>query len=109
MTRQATGIPDRDVYGDPTTNGLTPGQLVDWVVQRHLARRAGEHYDVRLGTPETGLYSWAARKGLPAPGQKHLAVQQPIHSHGYKDFQGEIPSGYGAGSVKKHQAGNILV
>lgn len=108
MPRQAVGIPDRDVYGDPTA-GLTPGQLADWVVQHHMAQRAGEHYDVRFGTPETGLYSWAARKGLPAPGQKHLAVQQPVHAHGYKDFEGEIPEGYGAGKVRKHQTGQVMI
>jgi len=109
MPRAAIGIPDRDVYADPTTDGLTPGQLTDWVVQHHLARRAGPHYDVRFGTPQTGLYSWAVRKGLPLPGARHLAVQQPTHEHGYKDFEGEIPGGYGAGKVKKHQAGNILI
>jgi hypothetical protein len=43
------------------------------------------------------------------PGQKHLAVQQPIHAHGYKDFQGVIPRGYGAGSVSKTQSGHVLV
>lgn len=109
MPRQAAGIPDRDIYGDPTTSGLTTGQLADWVVQQHIARRAGPHHDVRFGTPETGLYSWAVRKGLPAPGQRHLAVQQPIHAHSYKDFEGEIPGGYGAGQVRKHQAGQVMI
>jgi len=95
------------MYGDPSK--LEAGQLLDYIVQRHKARRAGEHYDVRFGTPETGLFSWASRKGIPAPGQKHLAIQQPLHEHGYKDFEGEIPSGYGAGSVSKHDEGQILV
>ena len=108
MPRSATGIPDRDVYGDPLT-GLAPGQFADWVVQQHAARRAGTHHDVRFGTPETGLYSWAVRKGLPPPGKKHLAVQQPVHAHGYKEFEGEIPSGYGAGKVKKTHEGRILI
>ena len=109
MPRQVVGIPDRDNYGDPTAGGLTQGQLADWVVQRHLAQRAGEHHDVRFGTPETGMYSWAARKGLPAPGQRHLAVQQPIHDHRYKDFQGTIPQGYGAGTVSRTHSGRILL
>lgn len=103
----AVGIPDREQYGD--LGKLQAGQMLDWAVQHHLAQRAGPHYDVRLGTPETGLYSWAARKGLPAPGQKHLAVQQPLHEHSYGSFEGKIPSGYGAGEVKRHDLGRILL
>jgi hypothetical protein len=103
----AIGIPDRSVYGDPAS--VRAGQLLDWVVQRHKARRAGEHYDVRFGTPESGLYSWAVRKGVPGPGKKHLAVQQPLHEYAYKDFRGEIPSGYGAGTVTTHDTGHVLV
>lgn len=101
------GIPDRAVYGD--LSKLQAGQLVNWIVQRHQARRAGLHQDIRFGTPETGLYSWAARKELPQPGKKILAVQQPLHDFGYKDFEGEIPEGYGAGTVRKHDEGRILL
>jgi 8-oxo-dGTP pyrophosphatase MutT (NUDIX family) len=36
-------------------------------------------------------------------------VQQPVHRHGYKDFEGVIPSGYGAGRVKKHEEGQVLI
>jgi hypothetical protein len=104
----AVGIPNRSFYGEPHV-GLKPGQLVDWYVSQHDARRAGRHTDIRLGTPETGLFSWASRKGLPEPGQKRLAVQQPLHSHGYGGFEGEIPSGYGAGTVKKHDVGQALI
>lgn len=105
---EAKGIPNRKVFGEPHRD-LSPGELVDYIVQRHEARRAGEHYDIRLGTPQTGLFSWASRKGVPQPGQKRLAVQQPLHSHGYGKFEGEIPSGYGAGKVYKHDAGQALV
>jgi hypothetical protein len=101
------GIPSRSNYGD--LGRLQAGQLLDWVVQHHLARRAGPHYDVRFGTPETGLYSWAARKGLPEPGQRHLAVQQPVHRHSYRNFEGSIPPGYGWGEVRKHDEGQVLV
>jgi hypothetical protein len=103
----AEGIPDRDKFGDPTT--VRPGSLLDWVVQHHQARRAGPHTDVRFGGEDTGLYSWAVRKGLPQPGQKHLAVQQPLHASSYQGFEGEIPSGYGAGRVTKHDQGQVLV
>jgi hypothetical protein len=78
----ALGIPDRQAYGD--LSKVKPGELLDYIVQHHLARRAGPHYDVRFGSPQTGLYSWAVRKGLPGPGGKHpggkhLAAQQPVH------------------------------
>jgi len=104
----ALGIPSRTEYGD--LGRLQPGKLVDWIVQQHLAERAGLHSDVRFGTPDTGLYSWAVRKGLPAPGVKHLAIQQPIHEHGYKEFEGTIPSGqYGGGQVKRQDLGRVLI
>jgi DNA ligase D-like protein (predicted 3'-phosphoesterase) len=102
------GIPSRKVFGEPHL-GLKPGSLVDYIVQRHEARRAGPHFDIRLGTPDTGLFSWASRKGVPEPGQKRLAIQQPVHSHSYGKFEGEIPSGYGAGKVYKHDTGRALV
>lgn len=107
MPQAAIGLPDPTRYGD--LSKVAPGQLLDWIVQRHQARRAGEHFDVRMGTPDTGLFSWAVRKGLPQPGGKHLAVRQPLHEHGYRDFEGEIPSGYGAGRVSKHDEGRVLV
>lgn len=100
------GIPDRANFGD--LSKLTPGELFDFVVQEHAAQRAGLHSDIRIGGPSLGLYSWAARKGLPAPGAKHLAVQQPLHAHGYKDFQGTL-KGYGAGTVKTQRKGQILL
>jgi len=107
MPRLAIGLPDPAQYGD--LSKVAPGQLLDWIVQRHRARRAGEHYDVRMGSPEMGLFSWAVRKGMPQPGQKHLAIRQPLHEHGYKSFEGEIPSGYGAGHVSKHDEGRVLI
>lgn len=71
----AVGIPDRGRLSDPIR--LRAGKPIPWVVQKHEAERAGLHRDVRMGAP--GLESWAVRKGMPAPGQKHLAVLQPVH------------------------------
>jgi len=66
----------------------------------HEARRAGKHYDFRMGTPRTGLFSWATKKELPiSPGKTIALYQQPVHSWKYQDFSGEIPEGYGAGKV----------
>lgn len=102
----AVGIPDRRYYGDPAK--IQEGSLQSLVVQKHLAERAGQHYDVRMGDPQ-GLYSWAARHPLPGPGQKRLIVQQPMHAYKYKDFEGIIPKGqYGAGKVSKQEEGELL-
>jgi len=103
----AEGIPSKFDYGD--ISKLKPGQMLDYVVNKHQARRAGLHYDVRFGNPELGLFSWAARKGVPEPGVKHLAIQQPLHSHSYREFEGDIPEGYGAGSVRKFDEGKVLI
>lgn len=103
----APGLPAKSDLGD--LSRVRAGQLLDYIVQKHDATRAGTHFDVRFGNEDTGLYSWAARKGLPGPGGKHLAVQQPVHRHGYKDFEGEIARGYGKGTVRKHAEGQVLI
>lgn len=104
---RVVGIPDREDLGDHSK--LPVNELVDLVIQLHKARRAGQHYDVRIGNKDTGLLSWATRKGLPDPGKRHALFQQPVHSYDYKDFQGEIPEGYGAGTVSTHRNGRVLV
>lgn len=103
----APGLPRRDNFGD--LSRLEAGKFYDFVTQRHEAHKAGPHTDIRFGSPELGLYSWASRHGLPGVGERRLAVAQPVHRHGYRDFEGEIPSGYGAGTVKKEQSGQILL
>lgn len=101
----AKGIPDRRYYGNP--GKIKPG-LLDFVIQRHLAERAGPHFDFRFGDP-TGLHSFATRRTLPGPGGRIALFQQPMHSYKYKDWEGTIPSGqYGAGRVKQHRAGQLL-
>jgi ATP-dependent DNA ligase len=103
----AKGIPDRRYYGD--LRDIKPGTLVEYILQRHLAERAGPHFDVRMGD-QKGLFSWATRKPLPGPGGRTLLIQQPMHSYKYKDFEGTIPAGkYGAGRVQKQDEGQILV
>jgi len=104
----APGLPRKKDYGD--VSKLAPGQLLTLVRQLHSARRAGRHEDFRVGSPESGLYSWAVPRGLPEPGGRALAIQQGIHRFGYKDFQGEIPAGqYGAGTVEKIEEAPVLV
>lgn len=103
------GIPDKSNLGSHLD--FNPGDLVTYVNSLHDAARAGKHNDLRLGDENLGLLSWAVRKGLPQIGSndKHLAVQQPIHDFKYKDFQGNIPSGYGKGDVKTEDLGEALI
>jgi len=101
----ATGIPDREAFGDPQS--LPLNKLVAYVDQLHKARRAGEHHDIRIGDKE--LFSWSGRHGVPTPGEKRLLFQQPLHSKEYADFEGEIPEGYGAGTVSLHDRGTAVV
>lgn len=94
----ALGIPDRSDFGD--VSRLSPGQLADFIVQEHRAKRMGPHRDIRIGTPDTDLFSWATKKDFPPEAGKPVALyRQPIHSHEYGDFEGDIGPGYGEGSV----------
>jgi hypothetical protein len=98
------GIPDRKNYGNP--HDLQEGSLYDYVVQKHNAKVRGPHYDVRVGD-EKGMHSWATG-GKPTEESAFL-IHQPIHEHDYKDFEGTIPVGYGAGDVKKVKDGKVLI
>jgi DNA ligase D-like protein (predicted 3'-phosphoesterase) len=102
----AVGIPDRSSFGD--VENLPVDELMNYVVQEHDAHRAGKHYDMRFGPDD--LHSWAVPKGLPRPGERRLAIQQPLHEGQYAYFEGEIPEGeYGAGTVKTHDKGTVLI
>jgi hypothetical protein len=105
----APGLPDPKRFG--TVEEIPSGKLLQYVIQRHLAERAGPHYDVRMGggPPGRELFSWATRKELPGPGGKISLFQQPLHRGSYAGFEGEIVSGYGKGTVKTHDKGSIVV
>lgn len=105
---EAVGLPRRRDYGD--LSQFSPGDVVDWFTQQHDALRAGPHLDARFGTPESKLFSWATRRGLPGPGERRLAVQQALHRHGYGTWSGEIPAGqYGGGRVTAIDQGKLMI
>ena len=104
------GIPDRSDYGD--LSRLTTPQLVDYFLQRHQTVRNPKrpHYDLRLGTPETDLYSWAVPGAkLPGPGERTLAPMTSLHAHSYGAFHGPIHSRYGQGWVDLADKGKAYV
>ena len=102
---QVKGIPDRGDYGSPTE--LTPGELVKYFIQSHDAHRSGSHQDIRLGGDR--LLSFATKKGMPAPGQRHALFPQPVHAGSYGAWSGQISKGYGAGDVKSRVKGSALI
>jgi bifunctional non-homologous end joining protein LigD len=91
----------RDFHSTPEPRGKTDSgkeeNALVFVIQKHAARRL--HYDFRLELDGV-LLSWAVPKGLPLnPSDKRMAVRTEDHPIEYREFEGIIPSGYGAGKV----------
>ena len=104
----APGIPDRTIKTNPRT--LEKSELWQFNIQRHQAKRAGEHFDLRLVDPSSGIaHSWAARNLPTNPGDKTLAVQQPDHTQNYASWEGTIEEGYGAGKVMLFSSDKVEV
>ena len=96
---EALGIPSKSTIHDLPT--ITDPKTWQFALQKHEADVRGLHYDLRLGDSNTGHgHSWAlSEDGLPKPGESTWAIGQPTHTIPYFDFQGKIPTGYGAGKV----------
>lgn len=108
----APGIPDKRMYGDPLGT-LKPGDITDFVLQHHSTVRNPKHphYDLRLGTPATNLYSWAVPNAdMPGPGEVRRPIPQTyLHAHQYGSFEGKLGPGYGAGTVRMADKGKAIV
>ncbi|MDX1579375.1 MAG: non-homologous end-joining DNA ligase, partial [Gemmatimonadota bacterium] len=85
----------------PEPFGGSPGTGVGaFCVQKHAARRAGVHMDLRLELAGV-LKSWAVPKGIsPDPDDKRYAHETEDHPIEYVEFEGVIPEGeYGGGEM----------
>lgn len=77
---------------------LPINQEILFTRQRHEAKKAGLHYDIRFVVGDKA-YSFATKKELPESGKAILLYEQPIHTAHYAlSERVEIPEGqYGAG------------
>jgi len=78
-----------------------------FVIQLHKAKKAGDHFDLRLENDNGTLSSWVIPKHkFPKNNEKILAIKTEDHPIDYIDFSGEIKGGYGKGVVEIYDKGH---
>ncbi len=82
-----------------------------FIIVKHKAKRAGDHFDLRFKIPGKSTWdSFAIRKDIPIePNKKVLAIKTHVHSEKEALFTGEIKSGYGAGTLTEWDSGSCMI
>lgn len=107
----APGLPKKKFFGGDISV-LDKYPTISYFLQQHATARKPNrpHLDLRIGTPETQLFSWAIPKGrLPTLREKLLAVNTELHRFGYGSYEGKIGPGYGHGNVKVMDKGSVII
>ncbi len=87
-----------------------------FVIDKHEAKKAGLHYDLRILNNDKEVYSFATKHELifnsenTKRSNKRLLLLQPIHSYDWikvKDLY--IGDGYGHGHIKTWDSGTITI
>ena len=80
----------------------------EFIILKHFAKKAGEHWDIRVKQPTTDIFdSYATRKEIPTePGTKILCFYTTPHTRKEAYYTGKIEQGYGAGTLKEWDSGS---
>ena len=85
---------------------FTGEMSMKFTIHRHVAEKAGEHYDLRIETPECKesdvcVRSFYSRKPFPTESGPRISIgEEVLHSKEIITFTGEIAEGYGKGSME---------